>query len=167
MINRPAAIVSVIILLCLTSLSGCVSRYPPLDPVRPLSGDCNDYAQFSVSIIKQRDQGFSKRATINIAGFSVGDQANRDLLYAEYKPIFEIVYADYMIKSSGIRAAGRVFCEHQLRKSWLPLVTERYKVAAEIIRLCQNANDAESDMELCILARAKGKPSPELEKPPV
>lgn len=151
----------------MSSISGCVSRYRPLDLVRPLSGDCNDYAQFSVSIIKQRDQGFSKRATVNIAGFSVGDEEKRKLLYAEYKPIFEIVYADYMIEAPGIRAAGRVFCEHELKKSWLPLVTEHYKTAADIIRLCQDANDAESDMELCILARAKGKPDPELEKPPV
>jgi len=145
---------------------GCVARFPPLKHVRPLSGNCDDYAQFSVSIIKQRDQGFSKRATINIAGFSVGNEENRKLLFAEYKPIFEIVYADYQIRSSGIRAAGRVFCEHKLTTSWLPLVNENYKDAAEIVRLCQGANDAEVDMALCILARARGKPDPELEKPP-
>ena len=154
-------------MLWMTSMAGCVSRYTPLEHVRPLSGSCDDFAQFSVSIIKQRDQGFSKRATINIAGFSVGNEKSRELLYVEYKPIFEIVHADYMIRPQGIRAAGRVLCEHQLTKSWLPLVNEQYKAVAEVVRMCQNANDAEVDMQLCILARAQGKPDPELEKPPV
>ena len=135
--------------------------------MHPLSGDCDDYAQFSVAIMKQRDQGFSKRATINIAAFSVGSEANRKLLFTKYKSIFEIIYADYQIKASGIRAAGKVFCEHNLTSSWAPLVNENYNDAAEVVRLCERANDAEVDMALCILARAQGKPDPELEKPPV
>jgi len=155
------------ILFWIICLSGCVSRYVPLDLVRPLSGDCDDYAQFSVSIIKQRDLGFSKRATISIAAFSVGDEAKSDLLYAKYKPIFEIVYADYQINDLGIRAAGKIFCAHQLTKSWLPLVNEEYQIVADVVRLCQYANAAEIDMQNCILARALGKPDPELERPPV
>lgn len=156
-----------IILLSLACLTSCVSRYMPLKHVRPLSGECHDYAQFSVSIIKQRDQGFSKRATINIASFSVGSEENRALLYEKYKPIFEIVYADYQIKSEGIQAAGEVICSHQLTGLWAPLVNEDYKAAAKVVRLCQSANFAEVDMRNCILARALGKPDPELEQPPI
>lgn len=167
LITRTLLLSSGFILLWMISLAGCVSRYTPLELVRPLSGDCDDYAKFSVSIIKQRDQGFSKRATINIAAFSVGSEENRALLYAKYKPIFEIVYADYQINHVGIRAAGRIFCSHQLTKSWLPLVNEEYKKVAEVVHLCQYANAAEVDMQNCILARALGKPDPELERPPV
>jgi hypothetical protein len=151
----------------LISLSGCVSRYTPLKHVKPLSGKCDDYAEFSVAIIKQRDQGFTKRATINIASFSVGNSVNRDMLYRKYKPIFEIVYADYQIRTPAIRATGRVLCDHQLTKSWSLLINENYKQVAEIVRLCQDANFAEVDMSRCILARAQGKPDPDLEKPPV
>jgi len=145
---------------------GCVSQYPPLEYVHPLSAKCDDYAQFSVSILKQRDQGFSKRAAISIAGFSVSSEEDRKLLLAKYMQIFEIVYADYQIRSSGIRAAGKVFCDHDLMKSWLLLVNENYTAVAEIIRLCQKQNDAEVDMSLCILAVARGTPNSELEKPP-
>ncbi|MGD8926394.1 MAG: hypothetical protein PVG20_06075 [Thioalkalispiraceae bacterium] len=120
-----------------------------------------------MSIIKQRDQGFTKRATISITEYSVGNEHNRELLYKEYKPIFEIVYADYQIKTAGIRAAGRVFCDHQLMKSWSPLVNEQYKKVAAVIRHCQNNNDAEVDMAECILASSQAKPDPDLEKPPV
>jgi hypothetical protein len=165
--SKQFPIVFICLLVSLVSLSACVSRYQPLDRIRPLSGSCDDYAKFSVSIIKQRDQGFSKRASINIAAFSVGSEENRELLYTEYKPIFEIVYADYQIRPVGIRAAGRVLCDHQLTLSWLPLLNENYKNVAEVVRLCQDANDAEVDMAQCILARARGKPDPELEKPPV
>ena len=108
-------------------MTGCVSRYPPLKHVKPLSGKCEDYAEFAVAIIKQRDQGFSKRATINIASFSAGSQVNRELLYAEYKPIFEIVYADYQISTPAIRATGRVICDNQLTKTWPLLINEDFK----------------------------------------
>ena len=149
------------------SLTACVSEYPPLKQIHPLSGSCDDYAEFSVSIIKQRDQGFTKRATISITEYSVGNEHNRQLLYNTYKPIFEIVYADYQIRTTAIRAAGRVFCRHQLANSWSPLVKEQYKKVAAVIRHCQNTNDAEVDMAECILASSKEKPATDLEKPPV
>jgi len=152
--------------LGLSFLTSCVSKYPPLKHIEPLSGKCEDYADFSVAIIKQRDQGFSKRATVNIASFSAGSQVNRELLYATYKPIFEIIYADYLIKAPAIKATGRVICKYQLTKTWPLLASEEYKLVAEIVRLCQDANFAEVDMGECILARARGKPDPELEKPP-
>ena len=75
----------------LISIQACVSRYKPLKKVRPLSGSCEDYVLFSDSLTKQRDQGFSKRATINISGFSVGSEANKQLLYQEY-PTEESAY---------------------------------------------------------------------------
>lgn len=150
----------------ISSLTGCVSRYTPLVPARPLSDDCNDYARFSVSILKRRDQGLSKQAAINLSGLSVGREKDRELLYAKYKPIFEIAYADFLITSSGIRAAGKVFCVHNLTTSWLPLMNENYKNVAEVVHLCQRENDAEVDMEICILAKAQARLAPKLEKPP-
>lgn len=157
----------IVLLLGLFVTAGCVARYPPLDHVHPLSKSCNDYARFAVSIIKQREQGFSKRATVNIAGFSVGNsEEQRAMLYARYKPIFEIIYADYHIYEEGIRAAGLAICEQQLTKNWSLLVEEDYKAAADVIHLCQDANASEVDMKNCILARASGKPDPELERPP-
>ncbi len=150
----------------MSSLSGCVSRYTPLEPLRPLSGGCNDYARFSVSILERRDQGLSKRAAINFLGFSVTGEKNRELLNVKYKAIFEIAYADFLITKPGIRAAGKVFCVHKLTTSWLALINGNYNNVAEIVHRCQRENDAEVDMEDCILAKAQARPARKLEKPP-
>lgn len=135
---------------------GCVSKYPPLKPVQPLSGNCEDYADFSLAILKQRDQGFTKRAATSIAGFAVNGESKRRYLYQLYKPVIEIVFADYQVKDKGIHAAGKILCEHKLTESWPLLINQQYSDAAKIVVSCQNSNYSEVDIENCLLTMIKG-----------
>lgn len=154
-----------ILIFFLVGTSGCVSRYTPLKKINPLSGDCEDYAEFSVAILRQRDQGFTKRATISITGYSVGDEDVRKVLYHRYQPMFGILFADYLINDMTARAAGRTICRHQLAESWSLLINQDYHNAAEIVRDCQKANFSEVDIGKCLLTQIKGDDN--LEAPPV
>jgi len=118
-----------------------------------------------VAILKQRDQGFTKRATVSIAGFSVGSEENRKTLYKEYKPMIEVIFADYLIKTMSARATGRTVCKHKLAQSWDLLINEQYKEVAGIVRVCQRDNDAEVDIEECLLTQVKGGSN--LDVPPI
>ena len=141
----------------LISQLACVSRYTPLKKIRPLSGSCEDYIRFSDSLTKQREQGLSKRATINIAGFSVGSEENKKLLYELYKPIIEIIYANFLVSVDSVKVFAGVQCEHQLDKSWVLLATGQYRAVAKIIRFCRKDNHSDEFMALCILDAAKGR----------
>lgn len=70
-----------IILIAISGLSACVSRDDPVERVNPLSGDCADYAAFSRALAVQRDNGFTKRATMNIAAYSVANERHREILF--------------------------------------------------------------------------------------
>ena len=125
--------------------------------IRPLSGECEDYILFSDSLTKQRDQGFSKRATINIAGFSVGSVENKELLYKAYKPIIETIYANYLVSVSAVKVFAKVQCEHDLEKNWELLASEKYKEVANIIRFCRRHNESDENMEKCLIFSMQGK----------
>jgi len=166
---KNGIIKSTAFLLALTiiiSLSACVSRYKPLKKIRPLSGDCEDYILFSDSLTKQRDQGFSKRATINISGFSVGSEANKELLYQRYKPIIEMIYANYLLSVSAVKIFAKVQCEHDMARNWELLAKEKYKQASDIIRSCRKYNEADENMEKCLILSMQGKSFKEPLAPP-
>ena len=150
----------------LLSLSACVSRYKPLKKIRPLSGECEDYILFSDSLTKQRDQGFSKRATINIAGFSVGGEQNKELLYKEYKPIIETIYENYLLSVSAVKIFAKVQCEHDLEKNWDLLANEHYKEVADVIRACRRHNETDENVEKCLILSMQGKSYKEPLGPP-
>jgi len=148
------------------SLSACVSRYTPLERIRPLSGQCEDYILFSDSLTKQRDQGFSKRATINISGFSVGGVQNKELLYKTYKPIIETIYANYLLSVSAVKIFAKVQCEHDLEKNWDLLAQEKYKEVADVIRACRRYNEEDDNVEKCLILSMQGKSYKEPLGPP-
>ncbi len=154
------------VLSMIISMQACVSRYKPLKTIRPLSGDCEDYILFSDSLTKQRDQGFSKRATINISGFSVGSQTNKELLYKEYKPIIETIYANYLLSVSAVKVFAKVQCEHDMEKNWDILAKGQYKQAADVIRACRRHNETDENMEKCLISSMQGKSFKQPLEPP-
>jgi hypothetical protein len=153
-------------MLSMTVMAGCVSRYRPLNHIHPLSGKCDDFERFSEAILKHRDQGFTKRATTNFTVLYVDNEKKRQQLLEKYRPIIEIVYAEYLINAAGIRATARATCEHQLLTAWPALANEDYRSVADTAYQCQLANLAETDIRRCVLARARGIHDPELERPP-
>ncbi len=148
------------------NLSACVSRYKPLKTIKPLSGLCEDYILFSVSLTKQRDHGFSKRATINISGFSVGSEANKELLYQLYKPVIETIYANFLLSVSAVKVFAKVQCEHNMEQNWPLLVNGLYKQAANVIRTCRYHNELDENMEKCLILSMQGKSFREPPGPP-
>jgi len=148
------------------SLSSCVTRYTPLERIRPLSGKCKDYILFSDSLTKQRDQGFTKRATINISGYAVGSKANKELLYQMYKPIIETIFADYLLSVSAIKIFAKVQCEHDMEKNWPLLAQGQYKQAASVIRTCRKKTNDDENMEKCLIFSMQGKSFTESVWPP-
>jgi len=155
--NRTIIKNSIFILAVSLILTSCVSRYTPLERIRPLSGTCKDYILFSVSLTKQRDQGFTKRATINISGYAVGSKANKELLYDVYKPIIETIFADYLLSVSAIKIFAKVQCEHDMQKNWPLLAQEHYKQVANVIRICRKQNIENDNMEKCLIFSMQGK----------
>lgn len=139
------------------SLSACVTRYKPLERIYPLSGNCKDYILFSDSLTKQRDLGFSKRATINISGFSVGSKANKEELYREYKPVIEIIYANYLLSVSAVKVFAKVQCERDMEKNWPLLAQGLYKQVSDEIRTCRKNNNSDEYMEQCLILIMQGK----------
>lgn len=135
------------------TVAGCVSRYSPLEPIDPLSGQCRDYAAFSKALAVQRDHGFTKRATLSMAGYSVGGQENQGYLIRHYKTVSEIIFTDYLIRPASIQIFGRIVCEQRKQQTWVVLGETDYKPVSEIIRFCQNDNFSEPDTEQCIKAR--------------
>ncbi len=121
---------------------------------------------FSVSLTKQRDQGFSKRATINISGFSVGSDANKKLLYQQYKPIIETIYANYLLSVNAVKIFAKVQCEHDLEKNWDLLANEQYKKVADVIRACRRYNELDEIVEKCLILSMQGKNFNEPLEPP-
>jgi len=144
-----------ILFILIVSLVACVSRIRPLKKIRPLSGLCEDYILFSDSLTKQRDLGFSKRATISLAGFSVANEANRAVLLETYKPIIEIIYADFFLSVDAVTVFAKVQCENKLNKNWELLANRRYKDVAKTVRFCRIDNHSNVYMERCILKAVK------------
>jgi len=157
---------SIIILTLSLILTSCVSRYTPLERIRPLSGTCKDYILFSDSLTKQRDQGFTKRATINISGYAVGSKANKELLYNVYKPIIETIFADYLLSISAVKIFAKVQCEHDMEKNWPLLAQEHYRQVAKVIRTCRKQNIEDDNMEKCLILSMQGKTFKEPVWPP-
>lgn len=158
MINRLLKYTTFLLALCLIIItSACVSRYTPLERIRPLSGTCEDYILFSDSLTKTRDHGFSRQATISIAGYSVGSNAKKELLYQQYKPIIETIYANYLLSVSAVMVFAKVQCEHDMEKNWPLLAGGYYKQAADVIRECRRNNTIDENMEKCLVLSMQGK----------
>ena len=134
--------------------------------IYPLSGKCEDYILFSDSLTKQRDLGFSKRATINLAGFSVGSKANKEILYREYKPIIETIYANYLLSVSAVIVFAKVQCERDMEKNWPLLALGQYKQVASVIRACRKDNNSDEYMEKCLILAMQGKRFKDFDRPP-
>lgn len=136
--------------------TACVSRYTPLKPLHPLSGLCEDYAEFSVVLLKQRDQGFSKQASMNIAIYSTGGEQNRAAMTRLYRPVLEILYAEFLLNSTATWASAKLFCEQKLLQSWSPLVNGHYQQAAAVIFACQRHATSETEIETCLQQAIQG-----------
>lgn len=143
-----------IVFLTLFGSGSCVSRYEPLPEIKPLSGTCRDYVLFSTSLVKQRDHGLSKRAAISIAGFALGSEQKKHIMYERYKPVIETIYADFLLPQKAVEVFAKVQCEHQLDKNWRLLINEQYAEAARTIRFCRQDNFLDSLMEKCLLQAA-------------
>ncbi len=146
MLRRLACLIPVYI-VC----TACVSRYDPVEPINPLSGECRDYAGFSRALAVQRDHGFTRGATLSMAGYSVGSQQNREILYRQYKTVFDLIFTEYRISPVTAGVLGKVVCQQRRLQQWQELVSTDYKPVTTMILHCQQDNLAEVDREDCLV----------------
>ena len=163
--NFVVRILKLSILLAL--LSACVSRYDPVDDVHPLSDECKDYAAFSRALAKQRDNGFTKRATMSMAGYSAGNEQDRQRLYARYQTVADILFADRLIDPDSAKVLGKVICEQKQANTWRPLKSGEIPQVAAMVRTCRADNITLVEMESCLLDSLKSDWHPDLATPPM
>ena len=156
-----------IILITISGLSACVSRYDPVEKVNPLSGDCQDYAAFSRALAVQRDNGFTKRATMNIAAYSIAGERHREILYTQYKVMLDLIFADRFVEPDSIKVMGNVVCEQRQRGEWKEPQDHDLPALGGFIKTCRNENLSIPEMETCIVTQLDHYWRDYLIKPPV
>ena len=134
-------------------LPACVSRYDRVDDVHPLSSECKDYAAFSKALAKQRDNGFSKRATMSMAGDSVGNMQDREILQQRYQTISDIVFAERLIDPDTAKVMGKIICEQKQQATWHELQDDDIPAVTAMIRTCRQNNITLVEVEACIIDR--------------
>jgi hypothetical protein len=157
--------------LCLLStllalLSACVSRYDRVDDVHPLSDECKDYAAFSKAIAKQRDNGFTKRATMSMFSASVGNRHDSDIIYERYQTITDIAYEDLLINPDSIKVMGKIICEQRQAGTWHPLQPDDIRPVTVMLRACRKTSLTPVEMEDCIIAYLQVYWTKDLSAPP-
>jgi hypothetical protein len=148
-------------------LSACVSRYDRVDDVHPLSDECKDYAAFSKAIAKQRDNGFTKRATMSMFSASSGNRHDSDIIYERYQTITDIAYEDLLINPESIKVMGKIICEQRQAGSWHPLQPDDIQPVTVMIRSCRKTSLNPTEMEACIIANLQAYWGKDLTAPPV
>lgn len=154
------------ILFSLAILTACVSRYDRVDDVHPLSSECKDYAAFSKALAKQRDNGFTRRATMSMAGYSVGNKQNRETLYERYQTITDMIFEDYMIDPDSAKVMGKIICEQRQAGTWQIPVDADIPEMASRLRYCRAYNAALVDVEQCMVSRLQQYWQRDLAMPP-
>ena len=161
----PGRMVMLSALLAL--LPACVSRYDRVDDVHPLSDECKDFSAFSRALAKQRDNGFTKRATMSMAGYSAGNAQDRKILFERYQTVADILFEDHLIDPDSAKVIGKVICEQKQRQTWQPLKSDDIPQVAAMVRSCRKANITLVEMEDCLVANLKDYWHDDLATPPM
>jgi hypothetical protein len=156
-----------IISALLALLPACVSRYDRVDDVYPLSDECKDYSAFSRALAKQRDNGFTKRATMSMAGYSVANAEDRKVLYERYQTVADILFEDLLIDPDSAKVIGKVICEQKQQHTWQPIKSNDIPEVAAMVRSCRKVNITLVEMETCIVDRLNNYWRPDLATPPM
>lgn len=154
------------VLTLLAVLTACVSRYDRVDDVHPLSSECKDYAAFSKALAKQRDNGFTRRATMSMAGYSVGSQQNRETLHRRYQTIADMVFEDYMIDPDSAKVMGKIICEQTQAGIWREPADDDISEMSGILRLCRTQSYTLVETEQCMTERMQQYWQRDLTTPP-
>lgn len=139
------------VLVTTLCLSACVSRYDPVPKIDPLSGECEDFAGFSRALAVQRDNGFTKKATMNIAAYSIASERHREILYQRYSMMLDLIYADRFVDPDSIRIMGSVVCEQQQRGRWREPQERDLPALAGFIKLCRKNTLSIPETEHCLV----------------